>query len=368
MCGLVGFISKSKSGLFPKDVDIFEDMLHMDTLRGDDATGICMVTPEQGAKVLKEASAAYYFMWTKDYNDERKDFTDCRALLGHNRKATMGGKGKDENAHPFVINNRYVFFHNGTLHNHKALHDTEVDSEALGMVLTECEGHKEKLEECLGRVFGAYACVWYDTEKNHIYFIRNKDRPLSLLELENGDFIYSSEPGIAYAATMRRGSKVKTCTSLDEHSLYTLDLDSYTLNIEQLTPKKAKPQATTPTKSAATTVTKSVGGISKNTLKKLKRRFLRSDFVTFTLEDAISSVDNPAENECVDWYLLGNIPEEQGVEIHAVLKDKFEHEILPMFKKLGTGKVYDTDLRDGKLHVYLNQVQFHKKREIEYVH
>jgi glucosamine 6-phosphate synthetase-like amidotransferase/phosphosugar isomerase protein len=110
---------------------VFEEMLYIDALRGEDATGVACVNINHGAKVFKEASHSAWFVYNKEYDDARNSFlSKGKALLGHNRKATIGGK-KDENAHPFVFDDRYVFFHNGTLNNHRKLANTEVDSEAL---------------------------------------------------------------------------------------------------------------------------------------------------------------------------------------------------------------------------------------------
>jgi glutamine phosphoribosylpyrophosphate amidotransferase len=56
MCGLVGIISKWNSGVFSRDVDMFKNMMFLDTLRGDDGTGVCIVNTEQGATVLKKST------------------------------------------------------------------------------------------------------------------------------------------------------------------------------------------------------------------------------------------------------------------------------------------------------------------------
>jgi len=181
MCGHVGFINKWATGFLEWDIKAFEEMLYIDAMRGEDATGICAINTMAGATVLKEAVHSAWFMYDKQYHEERKGWTkNLKAILGHNRKATMGGR-KDEQSHPFLSNDRFVFFHNGTLHSHKHLADTEVDSEALGMHLTVCEGDVDKLATALQKVHGAYACVWYDADKNTIYFLRNEQRTLSFI-------------------------------------------------------------------------------------------------------------------------------------------------------------------------------------------
>ena len=147
MCGLVGMIVKNVNGAISADADVVEQLLYIDALRGEDSTGVCLFENDGDIRVIKEAQPADYFLRSKEWLSLRTAFvTRGKAILGHNRKATIG-KTNDDNAHPFVIEDRYVFMHNGTLHSHKHLADVEIDSHALGIHLTKCEGDPKKIEE-----------------------------------------------------------------------------------------------------------------------------------------------------------------------------------------------------------------------------
>lgn len=225
MCGLVGIICKTQNGFNQKHIDIFHDLLYMDTLRGEDATGVALVTNNTETMWAKAALPAYYFRYTQEYKDiTTKAFSKGKALLGHNRKKTMG-ENTDECAHPFLIENTKLFFHNGTLYNHKDLADTKVDSEALGLVLTTCKGKKEAIEAILAKVKGAYACVWYDQKENKIYFLRNKERPLYYGYTKDGTFIYSSEQAMIFAAATRNGIALESVAAFKDDVLYTMNVN-----------------------------------------------------------------------------------------------------------------------------------------------
>src|ERR1700752_137462 len=132
MCGIVGFISKWKAtGFSAKQQKMFYQLLHADMLRGWEATGVITVAKNGDFGIMKEASDASVFNGSFIDSDLDKDmYKEGVAVIGHNRAKTIG-ENKDENAHPFVVDDTFAMVHNGTLRNHKDMHDTEVDSEAL---------------------------------------------------------------------------------------------------------------------------------------------------------------------------------------------------------------------------------------------
>jgi hypothetical protein len=352
MCGHVGIISKSSLGFFERDVKVFEDMLYIDTLRGDDATGMCAINKHSGATILKEASDASWFVYNNEYKAVRPDIVSKgRALLGHNRKATIG-KRVDDNAHPFVLDDRYVFFHNGTLHNHKQLADTEVDSEALGMHLSKCEGDLDKLGDALNRVFGAYACVWYDADKDTVYFLRNNQRPLNFITTDDGTICYASEAWMAHGALMRNGYKVKEIKELKVDTLYSIDMSVNTPVIkEEAIPKKAPVPLQRHTGCTGTVLT-------KREAKGLAHDLKISTYISFFPDEAIcSSPHTPSANECYDWLIVASNPEYEGVEFKYILKDKFQYEVDDLTNgRFCTAMYSKHEYRDGVLEVWVSNV------------
>lgn len=346
MCGHVGYISRFNNGMVESNVKAFEEMLYIDALRGDDATGICHITNKQEATVLKEAAPSTWFLLDGDYEKERKKFTSkAKALLGHNRKATMGGR-KDEHAHPFMFDDRFVFFHNGTLHNHKSLANTEVDSEALGQHLVKCEGDVEQIATLLEKVYGAWACVWYDADKHTVYFLRNSQRPLAFIITELGDIAYASEAWMAAGTIIRNNGKVKDIKNLEIDKLYSIDLNGTTLEIkEEALPKKAKaPYTYTP-----------VTTISKKEAKGLINDFKCAPYIGFFPDSAVSTTGSSDASQPQDWWISGDNPEYEGTVFKFYAKNLYKHEVDAMCTgKYVTGIYNNHEHKQGTLIVTLS--------------
>ena len=356
MCGLVGFITSYKNGFNANHVKAFEEMLYVDTLRGEDATGICYVSRYQGATVLKKAVESTWFMYDSEYYNLSKEFTaKGKALLGHNRKATIGGR-VDKNAHPFTFDDRYVFFHNGTLHNHKSIADTEVDSEALGGLLTKCDGDKEKLEEALGKVNGAYATVWYDAEKDTVYFLRNKERPLCYAFTAEGHFMYASEAWMIVAGASRNNLKVEKIEVLPVDTLVSIDLSATTLAIKETKLEKKAPRASTfHGRGPATT---SRAAISKREIKGYIDDLKKASVIAFFVDDLVCAgipvSANPDPEQCYDWMFFGSNPEMEGVVFKFLVKNLFPHEAEGLLDgRMITGNYKSHVKEDGELVVWI---------------
>ncbi len=328
-------------------------MLYVDALRGEDATGVAYITTKQGATVFKEASHSAWFVYDSDYNKERNSFTsNGKALLGHNRKATIGGK-KDENAHPFVFEDRYIFFHNGTLNNHKKLADTEVDSEALGLHLTKCEGDVEKIADLMNTVTGAYACVWYDADKHEVYFLRNHERPLSVLVFENGSMAYASEPWIAAGCAQRNYLKVKEIIPLVPGNLYSVDLKPIKPELKTTPlPKKATPPLTSSTVIGG--ITKLVG-IGKRQVKPILNS-LKNNYIGFFIDDCQCSIIDPNPAEVFQFIFSGTHDDYPGVVFKFTAEDLFPYEAEDMIGRY-ISAIYDTHsfLKGGILEVWVKK-------------
>lgn len=231
MCGLVAMICKYRSGFTHKDLDIFEQLLYVDTLRGDDSTGVFAVNNMGNVGIAKDAVTAENFLKTKEFKDIRSHmFREGWALVGHNRKATRGEIVND-NAHPFWDDNeKLVLVHNGSYYgDHRKLADTTVDSEAITKHLA---GHIDNYAEGLRKVNAAYALIFYDTENKKLNIIRNNDRPLWQVETDYAYF-FCSEPWMLHGVIARNGNKVKEkAAELDPHTLHTFHLqDDHSTNV-----------------------------------------------------------------------------------------------------------------------------------------
>lgn len=336
-------------------------MLYIDALRGEDATGVACVSTLQGAQVFKEASHSAWFVYDKDYDKARSSFLKTgKALLGHNRKATIGGK-KDENAHPFVFDDRFVFFHNGTLNNHRKLANTEVDSEALGMFLTKCEGDVEKIAELLEQVTGAYACVWYDADKHKVYFLRNHERPLSLVVFENGSIGYASEAWIAIGPGIRNYYKVKETINAEAGTLYSIDLTDMVPKIEsEVVPKKATPSVVYAT---ATGGTKGIVGVGKRQIKSLLND-IKTNYIGFFVDDLQCATFDPQVAEVYDYMFTGTHDDYPGVVFKFNSKDLFPYEAEEMLGRY-VSAVYDSHsfLKGNVLEVWVKSVTYKPSKQ-----
>lgn len=363
MCGLVGVVVNTGSGFFSTDADIFAQLLYIDVFRGDDATGVALVHNNSTVEILKEAQSSDIFLRDKEarYLIQTASKTTGKALLGHNRKSTIGTTN-DKNAHPFVLEDRYVFFHNGTLKNHHKLHSTEVDSEALGLHLTPCEGDPKKLEEALEKVDGAYACVWYDQDKHKIYFLRNKDRPLTLAEFE-GDFgfAYASEAWMLSGICARNNQKIKAISPLEEDTLYTIDLNTKPLLLtkEKLEVKKSNPPTTVShwggmgaKKVTGTDYIKSIS--KKYALKFMDKCLTPQTRVEFVVDDYIETeITGATRPKWIprDWLVWGSSPSFEGVLFRGVIRQKTETELIQMTDNDMFGSVISSHYNEKDKHI-----------------
>jgi predicted glutamine amidotransferase len=251
MCGIVGVVVKAKNGFIKQTEDSFFQMLFVDVLRGQDATGLIAVENNTAFSIAKSAESPEWFIPEFKRNATCNImYTKGKAYIGHNRKKTIGAIS-DETAHPFVVDKKFAMVHNGTLHDHEKLANTAVDSEALAIHIykhLELAGDKvgdvsKAFEEALGKVSGAYAIAAYDQVRNRVYLLRNKDRPLSLIETDNA-WYFMSEPLMGGWILSRNDysyGKLKIDHIL-EHQLIQIDLDDSTLTKNLITPKKSYSQ------------------------------------------------------------------------------------------------------------------------------
>lgn len=179
MCGHVGVAGELEF----KDEGLMKRLLICDYFRGPDSTGFAALRKTNDTKIVKVASHPIDLFDMKKFV-EALSYTTSKAFMGHNRLATLG-KVNGLNAHPFQFDH-IVGAHNGTLDkaSWSRLEEasgiqTDVDSAAIfaciakiGVVDT-----LKLMEEGRTGQTGAWALVWFDTEKGTLNFLRNKHRP-----------------------------------------------------------------------------------------------------------------------------------------------------------------------------------------------
>lgn len=218
MCGIVALFSKH--GILPHYAnDLFTHMLRMDSIRGDDSTGVFGVTSNGHVDMMKGDTDGYTFTSTKNYNEFYKRIgSSYKAVVGHNRKATSGAISP-ANAHPFR-ERHIILVHNGVIHNAKGIAKTEVDSHAIAHALADHDA-----VTALGKLDGAFAIVWYDQRDKTLNMARNAGRPLFWLEYTT-TFVLTSEIGLPYWLQGRENRKSEKHGLVPTDKILTFHLDN----------------------------------------------------------------------------------------------------------------------------------------------
>jgi len=182
MCGIIGLINGDKSPY--KAADIFQELLYVDALRGEDSTGVFRVSRTgRSVDIRKRAVNAAEFLDSKKSFNFVNNLGGYKFVIGHNRKATMGSVN-NSTAHPFKYKH-ITMVHNGTITNKDELaNGCDVDSLAICKSLAD-RGTDVTLKE----IDGAYALIWYDAQLDSLFVTRNDQRPLHMAKLKNSDSI-----------------------------------------------------------------------------------------------------------------------------------------------------------------------------------
>jgi hypothetical protein len=326
MCGIVGVIVKGDTGLQLRHESVFRELLYADALRGFDSTGVVGINKYGDFGWMKEATPAAIFIPKLELNELWKEmWSRGKVWIGHNRKKTIGDIS-DETAHPFIIDETFAMVHNGTLTAWTHLSKKgKIDSECLAYLLKEAfdqDNWKDALEEALGKVYGAYALAMYDQNRNKLYLLRNKERPLWRIEVDDCH-IFVSEGNMGQWILNRNSyphDKMKI-TPIEEHVLHTYDLEKGLWSTEAINPKKytvvqdTKPSSrTTKTNLGAITTAKkgSRKAVTASHLKFLKRKLLgtKVDFwvdslyehdLPKTIAEGALDVCLFGESDDIDW-------------------------------------------------------------------
>jgi hypothetical protein len=220
MCGIVALFAKTS--LMGMDVTCFEELLLFDSVRGIDGTGAIAVRKTGNADICKIGSHAYDFIGSEAWKKLRNRGPDkYNALLGHNRKATLGSVC-NENAHPFR-HEGIVVVHNGFVEGYKDFNsDAVVDSSVLPKLFYD---YKDNLSEAFLQLKGAFSLLWYNAHNKMIYWVHNKERPLYIGETEQIVGL-ASEPWMLAVAGARSGNKWKEIKEVPTDVLFSWHVES----------------------------------------------------------------------------------------------------------------------------------------------
>jgi hypothetical protein len=225
MCGIIGMISRRPQGFSYKDMDLYETMLVINTIRGKDSTGVFTRFRNGDVRVIKHGSNPFNMFRTNEWRDFKQQVIQRgKFVIGHNRAATRGIVNTD-NAHPFVEDN-IILVHNGTLRDESNLtsEKTDVDSHAIAHAFK-----GKSYAEVLPEINGAFALVWYDTNTDRLYATRNEERPLNLVVSE-GIYFLSSEAWVAGIPAARDGTKVLENIEIKAGEIFVFEPDGkYTI-------------------------------------------------------------------------------------------------------------------------------------------
>lgn len=323
MCGLIGVATKTNFGFSHSENKIANELLFMDTLRGEDSTGVCLVKNTGDVSVIKKATWAPAFICSKPFQElDSIAYKQGKIFMGHNRKATVG-EVVSANAHPFIVNDEFVLMHNGSLPTHKHLADTKVDSEAIAIYLHEHwkdDDTPENKAKVLAKIGGAWCLVFYDLRTEKLNIVRNAQRPMNFM-VNNGTLVWSSDEHILKAGLSRNAQPVHSVKVLPAYTLLTFDgtaLLEVALPTAPFFPVAAASQSPLGTKSGTkanspTATTGIEGSMSKNGFKKFIR-FMEGKQITFNLEDYVD-VQNM-------WHFYGDKTEwDFSHEITGMCKD-----------------------------------------------
>jgi predicted glutamine amidotransferase len=217
MCGHVGVAGR----IFKQDEQAFRNMLVLDSIRGEDSTGAAVIHKNKEVSLVKRVGDPFNVLYAKEYSAALKK--PVRAIIGHNRFATMGGVSA-ETAHPFEFPT-LVGAHNGTLKNKYKLDDSKnftVDSENLFHHI-----EKNGLTNALEVIDGAWALVWWDKVAETINFLRNNERPFFMaMSEDNNTIFWASESWMLSVALSRNGVKHQAIIPLDVNTHLSIHINS----------------------------------------------------------------------------------------------------------------------------------------------
>lgn len=251
MCGIWGIFPVSKR-IKADDMALLEQITYMTALRGNDSTGIAVISEEPKSKprTLKMVGGPDYLLNSQAW-DKVADFAVKRgvAMFGHGRASTKGAI-LAKNAHPHTVDH-ITLVHNGTINfgldEDYKLAKTDNDSLALCHAIA-----KEGLVEALYKILGAYSLIVYNSNDNTVQFVSNGERPLHMVEFLGRSVVMSEYDACEYIAKRNTyAHNNPKVVYFPKNVIYTLDLDTGKMTkddslVEKLAKKLPPPVTHTP--------------------------------------------------------------------------------------------------------------------------
>lgn len=213
MCGIIGFLTNENyKGALSRETYISQALV-VDTLRGEDSTGIFYQTHENSkapSGYSKAVRDGYSFVNSPNYEAAMKQAQKMRFCIGHNRAATMGSVDT-ESAHPFR-EETVTGCHNGTIHGglnglpiSLAESKAGLDSRCIMMNLA-ASAPEDARKDILSKLDGAFMLVWHDSRDGSLNFARNNTRTFHIAQsYDQETLFFASEAGTLQWLNQRIG-------------------------------------------------------------------------------------------------------------------------------------------------------------------
>ncbi|MDX9756437.1 MAG: hypothetical protein RBT52_02885, partial [Sulfurimonas sp.] len=319
MCGIIGTLTFNKNGFFLRDVEVFKELLIVNSIRGSHSTGVFGGTLTSEMDFAKVVGNPYDFINNKQtepiFNNMLNKY---RLMVGHGRQATRGSI-TGEFAHPFQ-KDHITMVHNGTVNNSSLIDVTKYVSDSKAI----CEAlSKNNEQEVFQDINGAYAIAYHNSKKETFSLVRNKERPLALGIDENNNRIYfSSEINLLETILLRNSIAGVVLSSIPENTIFTFN----TKGGINYTETKTKPPVTlvqVPTSYTQSYNSSSNARVVSITSHSTGEKIKLGDKVIFSISD-IHELRSDNKNDDKFFQVFGYIPSFPEIETSVLYLGKEE--------------------------------------------